>query len=169
MTIFGRPATRSSGRTQTKKGKSGQKLKDYAWHEEDGVKGYVSAANMFFALGTHRTAQFKESQRTPGPGAYRTQSIFPSPAQHEVALHPSRRPPSWPLTSRFRSRVSDFGPAYTVVPPIVNNFRRVHEGLEPSPTARYKLTVGNMPPLDVTGAIRKGHSGDVPKGDGMPL
>mmetsp|Transcript_6186 Transcript_6186/g.14786 ORF Transcript_6186/g.14786 Transcript_6186/m.14786 type:complete len:170 (-) Transcript_6186:96-605(-) len=169
MTIFGRPVTRSGGRGAAKRGKTSQKLSDLAWHEDDSVKGYVSAANMLFALGTHRTSQFKESQRTPGPGAYRTQSIFPSAAQHEVAVHPSRKPPSWPLTARVRSRVADLGPAYTVVPPIVNNFRRVHEGLEPAPVARYKLTVGNMPPLDVTGAIRKGHSGDVPKGDGMPL
>merc|ERR1719335_389530 len=84
--------------------------------DDDPVQEMISDANMFYASGTHRSGRLKESQRTPGPGAYRTPSTFPLAQRDEApGTHVKRRAPSWRMTERTKGRVADIGNPYSIV------------------------------------------------------
>lgn len=140
--------------------------------DDDAVQEMICDANMFYAAGTHRSGRIKESQRTPGPGAYRTPSSFPLKAGDEVAGHHiKKRAPSWQITERTPGRVADIGNPFLIVPPVVGLFRKQAEGdawVPPPPLAKSRITISTMPPVNASGVILKGHSGDVPKGHGLP-
>mmetsp|Transcript_102389 Transcript_102389/g.219104 ORF Transcript_102389/g.219104 Transcript_102389/m.219104 type:complete len:170 (+) Transcript_102389:81-590(+) len=142
-----------------------------AVRDDDPAQEAISAANMFYGGGTHRSPQCKESQRTPGPGAYRTASTFPqSPRDETQGQRIYKRGPTWKLTQRTKGRVADIGNPYVVVPPVVSLYRKHVEGRDDVDyLLGSRVTVNTMPPCGPSSVILKGHSGDVPKGHGLPF
>mmetsp|Transcript_69583 Transcript_69583/g.137734 ORF Transcript_69583/g.137734 Transcript_69583/m.137734 type:complete len:172 (+) Transcript_69583:76-591(+) len=138
----------------------------------DPPRDSVSAANTFYQVGTHRSPQMKDSERTPGPGAYRFPSSFAmSPMDETYARHSGyRRSSSWALNSRNKSRVADVANAYNVVPPMVDFFQQRHLGQETfDVTIATRTRINTMPPVTPTGVFVKGHGGDSPRGYGFPF
>merc|ERR550514_670313 len=78
----------------------------------------LSSSNVAFQAGTHRTGQVKESNRTPGPGTYRTCSTFPLSARScvEGDRQLLRRSSKWPITARATGRAAELCPLHLVVP-----------------------------------------------------
>eukprot|EP00933_Yihiella_yeosuensis_P018265 TRINITY_DN15052_c0_g1_i1.p1 TRINITY_DN15052_c0_g1~~TRINITY_DN15052_c0_g1_i1.p1 ORF type:complete len:169 (+),score=17.39 TRINITY_DN15052_c0_g1_i1:102-608(+) len=136
--------------------------------DDDPVQEMISSSNTMYAAGTHRSPQCKDSLRTPGPGAYRTVSMFPM--KDEASGHSyQRRSPRIVFNSRRRDRVTDLGCPFKVVPPVVRFFNSQAEGKEPVQMSAPRVTVDAMPPCNSDHRILKGHSGTVPKGHGPPF
>ena len=72
---------------------------DTTLRHDDKVKKMLCGANPVYPYGTQRTPQPKEHSRTPGPGAYRTPSMFPLSARDYVSTtvtqKSARRRTSW--------------------------------------------------------------------------
>merc|ERR1711924_141917 len=135
----------------------------------------VSAANPFYAGGTHRSSQCKENLKTPGPGAYKTQSCFPQSARDHSNYHrhSARRSPSYTAAGRHKMKACYHSD--TEVIPIVNRIVRTHNkgaaGIGNMPErkiGRPRTNISLVPSASPSAYIAKGHSGDVPKGDGLP-
>lgn len=139
--------------------------------DDDRVQEYISSANMFYPLGTHRSPQCKEGNRTPGPGSYRVPSSFPSLRHREFhAGKVRRKAPSWSLSARSNNRVMDIGNPFNIMPPVAALFKATTTGSAANTTliAPSGKSVNSMPPCGPSGVILKGHGGDRPRGWGPP-
>eukprot|EP00930_Biecheleria_cincta_P089037 TRINITY_DN7829_c0_g1_i1.p1 TRINITY_DN7829_c0_g1~~TRINITY_DN7829_c0_g1_i1.p1 ORF type:complete len:169 (-),score=12.18 TRINITY_DN7829_c0_g1_i1:32-538(-) len=137
--------------------------------DQNPVQEMVSAANMLYSAGTHRSHQCKENLRTPGPGAYRHISNFPTNKADEAHSHCiKRRSPQYQMQNKGRSRIADIAIPYSIVPPVVNIFR-AQAGEVSQKTSGSRPTVNTLPPCNADHRILKGHGGDFPKGHGLPF
>merc|ERR1712224_283206 len=101
----------------------------------------VSAANPFYAGGTHRNSQCKENLKTPGPGAYKTPSCFPQSTRDHSNYnrHRGRRSPSYTAAGRHKVRACYYTD-HNVIPTVNRIVRNHNEGA---------AGVGNMPERDL--------------------
>lgn len=133
------------------------------------MQDMVSAANVFYACGTHRSPQCRGDRSTPGPGAYRTPCTFPMSQSDEApGQRVHRASPAWKMAIRTRGRVADICNPFSIVPPVVALFRK-EAGEAPGLLLPSRITINTMPPVSSSAEILKGHGGDVPRGYGFPF
>eukprot|EP00931_Biecheleriopsis_adriatica_P082883 TRINITY_DN56378_c0_g1_i1.p1 TRINITY_DN56378_c0_g1~~TRINITY_DN56378_c0_g1_i1.p1 ORF type:complete len:182 (+),score=11.48 TRINITY_DN56378_c0_g1_i1:34-579(+) len=169
--IYAPLKARNGGRRALSANSTPRTKMELSVRDDDPVQEMISSASPFFAAGTHRSNQCKDSLRTPGPGAYRTISTFPLSKHDDHHSHCTyRRSPRAPLADRARQfgRVSDIANPYLVVPPVVNIFQAQVNGEAPKRTSAPRNTVNTLPPCNL-GKILPGHGGTIPKGHGMPF
>ncbi|CAK0842015.1 unnamed protein product [Prorocentrum cordatum] len=94
------------------------------------LKEKISGCNPLYAGGTHRSPQCSSASRTPGPGAYRTSSLFQSDRDQVSLQRVRRRPPAWRLNSRSKRppQVDGIKDAYKIVSPFMTHFMGAQGG-----------------------------------------